>query len=149
MPPLPVKSSGVLMDRAAQKLGLHSQPAPMAINSQMYNGRPACQHCGFCLFFMCEFRSKSTSMVTMLPVAEATGRCEIRADSYVARVEVGSDGRATGVSYFDAQKRMQMQRAKAVVPQPVAVAYGWDKVPDVNLFNAEGLPATPFRLPVK
>lgn len=115
MPPLPVKSSGVLMDRAARALGLHSQPAPMAINSQYYNGRPACQHCGFCLFFMCEFRSKSTSMATMLPIAEATGRCEIRANSYVARVEMGRDGRATGVSYFDAQKRMQMQRAKAVV----------------------------------
>jgi choline dehydrogenase-like flavoprotein len=64
---------------------------------------------------MCEFRSKSTSMVTMLPIAEATGKCEIRPDSYVARVEVGRDGRATGVSYFDAQKRMQLQRAKAVV----------------------------------
>ncbi|HUR33945.1 MAG TPA: GMC family oxidoreductase [Vicinamibacterales bacterium] len=115
MPPLPVKSSGVLMDRAAQKLGLHSQPAPMAINSQYYNGRPACQHCGFCLFFMCEYRSKSTSMVTMLPVAEATGRCEIRPNSYVARVEVGSDGRATGVSYFDAAKRLQLQKARSVV----------------------------------
>jgi len=115
MPPLPVKSSGVLMDRAAQKLGLHSQPAPMAINSQFYNGRPACQHCGFCLFFMCEYRSKSTSMVTMLPVAEATGRCEIRPESYVARIEVDRNGRATGVSYFDARKRVQMQRARAVV----------------------------------
>ena len=115
MPPLPVKSSGVLMDRAAQKLGLHSEPAPMAINSQYYNGRPACQHCGFCLFFMCEYRSKSTSMVAMLPLAEATGRCEIRPDSYVTRVEMGRDGRATGVSYFDRTKRLQMQRAKAVV----------------------------------
>lgn len=115
MPPLPVKSSGVLMDRAAQKLGLHSEPAPMAINSQYYNGRPACQHCGFCLFFMCEYRSKSTSMVAMLPLAEATGRCEIRPDSYVTRVEMGRDGRATGVSYFDRAKRLQMQRAKAVV----------------------------------
>jgi choline dehydrogenase-like flavoprotein len=115
MPPLPVKSSGVLMDRGAQALGLHSQPAPMAINSQYYNGRPACQHCGFCLFFMCEFRSKSTSLATMLPIAEATGRCEIRPDSYVSRVEVGRDGRATGVSYFDPQKRAQLQRAKAVV----------------------------------
>ena len=115
MPPLPVKSSGVLMDRAAQKLGWHSQPASMAINSQYYNGRPACQHCGFCLFFMCEYRSKSTSMVTMLPVAEATGKCEIRPNSYVAKVEMGPDGKARGVSYFDAQKRLQLQRAKAVV----------------------------------
>ena len=115
MPPLPVKSSGVLLDKACAALGLHSQPAPMAINSQYYNGRAACQHCGFCLFFMCEFRSKGTSMVTMLPIAEATGRCEIRPNSYVAKVEMSADGRARGVAYFDAQKRLQLQRAKAVI----------------------------------
>ena len=115
MPPLPVKSSGVLLERGALALGLHPQPSPMAINSQTYNGRPACQHCGFCMFFMCEYRSKSTSMVTMLPLAEATGRCEIRSESYVAHVETGPDGRATGVTYFDARKQLQRQRARAVV----------------------------------
>ena len=115
MPSLPVKSSGVLFEKGARALGFHPQPTPMAINSQFYNGRPACQHCGFCLFFMCEFRSKSTSMATMLPVAEATGRCEIRPESYVARIETNRDGRVTGVAYFDAQKRMLLQRAKAVV----------------------------------
>lgn len=115
MPPLPVKSSGVLLDKGAKALGYHSHPSPMAINSQFYNGRPACQHCGFCLYFMCEFRSKSTSMVTMLPVAEATGRCEIRPGSYVARVETDRQGRATGVSYFDAARRLLRQRARAVV----------------------------------
>src|SRR5262245_41470020 len=115
MPPLPVKSSGVLLERGARALGLHPQSTPMAINSQPYNGRPACQHCGFCLFFMCEFRSKSTSMATMLPVAEATGRCEIRPESYVVRVQIGRDSRATGVEYFDADKHLQLQRARAVV----------------------------------
>jgi choline dehydrogenase-like flavoprotein len=64
---------------------------------------------------MCEYRAKSTSMATMLPLAEATGKCEIRPESYVARVETNDAGRATGVSYFDAQKRMHLQRAKAVV----------------------------------
>jgi choline dehydrogenase-like flavoprotein len=97
MPSLPVKSSGVLLERGARALGLHPQPTPMAINSQFYNGRPACQHCGFCLLFMCEFGSKSTSMAVMLPLAESTGRCEIRPDSYVAQIEVGRNGRATGV----------------------------------------------------
>ena len=29
--------------------------------------------------------------------------------------------------------------------KPIAVRYGWDKTPDVNLFNRAGLPATPFR----
>jgi sialate O-acetylesterase len=33
----------------------------------------------------------------------------------------------------------------AGVPAPVAVRYGWAKVPDVNLCNKEGLPASPFR----
>jgi sialate O-acetylesterase len=35
------------------------------------------------------------------------------------------------------------------VAKPVAVRYGWANTPDVNLFNTEGLPATPFRTDVK
>jgi len=35
------------------------------------------------------------------------------------------------------------------VANPVAVRYGWANVPDVNLFNKEGLPATPFRTDVE
>jgi sialate O-acetylesterase len=31
------------------------------------------------------------------------------------------------------------------VPVPAAVRYGWTNVPDGNLFNAAGLPASPFR----
>ncbi len=31
------------------------------------------------------------------------------------------------------------------VPSPRAVRYGWSNVPEVNLFNSEGLPASPFR----
>jgi sialate O-acetylesterase len=35
------------------------------------------------------------------------------------------------------------------VSTPVAVRYGWTNVPDVNLFNKEGLPASPFRTDVE
>jgi sialate O-acetylesterase len=31
------------------------------------------------------------------------------------------------------------------IADPIAVRYGWDNVPDVNLYNQEGLPASPFR----
>ena len=34
------------------------------------------------------------------------------------------------------------------VKTPVAVRYGWANVPDVNLFNRAGLPASPFRTDV-
>ena len=114
-PPLPVKSSGVLFERGCLKLGLHPQPAPMAILSQPMNGRNACQHCGYCIGFGCEFNAKSSSLASVIPVAEATGNCEIRPDSYAARVETDAAGRATGVLYFDAEKKEQRQLARAVV----------------------------------
>jgi sialate O-acetylesterase len=31
------------------------------------------------------------------------------------------------------------------VKEPIAVRYGWANVPDVNLYNKQGLPASPFR----
>jgi sialate O-acetylesterase len=36
-----------------------------------------------------------------------------------------------------------------IVDKPIAVRYGWANVPDVNLYNKEGLPASPFRTDVK
>jgi choline dehydrogenase-like flavoprotein len=115
MPPLPVKSSGVLLERGARKLGLHPFPAPLAINSQPYRGRPACVHCGFCHGFGCEVGAKSSSLTTMIPEAEATGRCEVRAESYVVQVATDQRGRATGVRYFDRDQRERFQKAKAVI----------------------------------
>ena len=35
----------------------------------------------------CEMRAKSSTLYTMLPEAEATGRCEIRPHSYVTRID--------------------------------------------------------------
>jgi choline dehydrogenase-like flavoprotein len=115
MPPLAVKSSGVLLERGARKLGLHPFPAPMAIVSQAYRGRPACVSCGFCQGFACEVLAKSSALYTMIPEAEQTGRCEVRSESYVFRVATNDRGRVTGVHYFDREKREHFQRARAVV----------------------------------
>ena len=115
MPPMPVKSSGVLMERGARKLSLHPYPAPLAIASQPYRGRPGCVNCGFCIGFGCEVRAKSTSLYTMIPEAEATGRCEVRSESYVFHVETNAQGRATGVRYFDLDKHEHLQKARAVI----------------------------------
>ena len=42
-----------------------------------------CIHCGFCEMFGCEMGAKSSTLVAMIPDAVATGRCEIRPNSYV------------------------------------------------------------------
>ncbi len=115
LPPLPVKSSGVLFERAARKLGWHAYPAALAILSQPYQGRSACMHCGFCEWFGCEFAAKSSTLASVIPVAEKTGRCEIRPNSYVRRISTDKHGRADGVIYFDGERREQFQKAKAVV----------------------------------
>ena len=115
MPPLPVKSSGVLFERGARKLGLHPFPAPMAINSQPYRGRPACVHCGFCHGFACEVTAKASTLFNMIPEAEKTGRCEIRTESYVSRIDTNQRGRATGIAYFDRDGKEGFQKARSVV----------------------------------
>jgi choline dehydrogenase-like flavoprotein len=115
MPPHPPKSTGVLLERGARKLGYKPFPAPMAIASKAYDGRSQCVQCGFCESFGCEVRAKSSSLVTVIPKAVATGRCEIRPNSYARKIETDAKGRATGVKYFDADKKEVFQRAKSVV----------------------------------
>lgn len=115
MPPMPVKSSGVLLEKGATKLGLHAQPEPHAILSQPHNGRPACINCGYCMFFGCEARAKSSTLYAMVPLAEASGRCEIRPESVVIRIDTDAKGRASQVVYLDADGNERAQRAKAVI----------------------------------
>jgi choline dehydrogenase-like flavoprotein len=115
VPPVPLKSSGALMKIAAAQLGLTVVPGPLAIITRPYMGRSGCVNCGMCSGFGCQVRARSSSAVTVLPIAIATGQCEIRAHCYVREISVDSSGRATGAIYFDAQMQEVFQRAKAVV----------------------------------
>jgi choline dehydrogenase-like flavoprotein len=115
LPPMPIKSSGVLFERGARKLGLHPFPAPVAVLSQTYHGRAACTHCGFCESFGCEMNAKSSTLAALIPAAIKTGRCDLRPGSYVRKIEIGKDGRVTGAIYFDPRRREIFQRAHAVI----------------------------------
>jgi len=115
LPPLPIKSTGALLERGARKLGWHPFPAPIAILSQNYRDRAGCVNCGYCEFFGCEVGAKSSTLASVIPIAERTGRCEIRPESYVREIRVGTDGRVTGAVYFDAKKQERFQKSKAVI----------------------------------
>lgn len=114
-PPMPVKASGVLLERAAKKLGLTAYPEPHAILSKPHNGRPACIHCGFCNGYGCEVNAKSSTAVAMIPTALATGNCELRTGCTVHRIETDDGGRAREVRYWEEDGTEQAQRARAVV----------------------------------
>ncbi len=133
MPPMPVKSSGVLMERGAAKLGLTTQPEPLAILTRPHNGRPACINCGYCMYFGCEANAKSSTLAAMIPLAEASGRCEIRAESAVVRIETDARGRASEVVYLDRDGSERAQRTKAVVLSANGV-----ETPRLLLMSASG-----------
>ena len=115
MPPMPVKSSGVLLEKGAKAIGFHAQPAPLAILSQPHNNRPACINCGYCMGFGCEVDAKSSTLAAMIPQAMATGNCEIRPESAVYNVKTGADGRVDEVEYIDADGNQRGQKARAVI----------------------------------
>ena len=115
MPPMPIKSSGVLLERGARKLGLNPQPAPLAILSRPLNDRPPCINCGFCMGFGCEVGAKSSTLAAMIPLAQASGHCEIRAECAVFRLETGPRGRVEEVLYFDPDGNERSQKTRAVV----------------------------------
>ena len=62
------------------------------MNSVPYDGRPACNNCGFCGFFGCPIDAKGDP-VAPLRNALRTGRCEIRPESIVERVLLDASGK--------------------------------------------------------
>jgi len=80
---------------AAERLGYHPYPAPTAANSVPYDGRPACNNCGFCAYFGCPIHAKGDP-VAMLTRAMGTGRAELLAETFVSRIRT-EGRRATGV----------------------------------------------------
>lgn len=71
---------------------------------------------------------------------------------------VAKDGELKGFTIAGADSKFVPAQAKIQgstvevsaegVTDPKAARYGWENVPDVNLFNQEGLPASPFRTDV-
>jgi gluconate 2-dehydrogenase alpha chain len=98
---------------AAQKLGLNPYPAPTAANSIPYDGRPACNNCGFCAFSGCPIHAKGDP-VALLQGALRTGRAALIDETFASRI-VFSGNRATGVELMDQSGRAWTQPARMVV----------------------------------
>ena len=115
MPPLPPNREYQVLKPAALRLGLHPFDIPMLRNSVAYNGRAACMRCRWCVGFACEVDAKNGTQNTVIPVALATGNCELRTECIVKEILTDAQGRVKGVAYFDSDERLQEQTADVVV----------------------------------
>jgi gluconate 2-dehydrogenase alpha chain len=115
LPPLRSMGFGDLAADAMTKLGYHPFPQPAAILSEEYDGRPACSYCGFCSSTGCWNNSKSSTLVSAIAHAEATGKLEIRPNSRVMKILSNDTGQVTGVEYVDENGDLQEQPAGVVI----------------------------------
>jgi sialate O-acetylesterase len=69
---------------------------------------------------------------------------EIKGDTLKGFAIAGEDGKwMHGIAKIEGKTVVV---TSAEVSKPVAVRYGWSKNPPCNLYNKEGLPASPFRI---
>ncbi|WP_223637238.1 GMC family oxidoreductase [Planococcus sp. 4-30] len=106
-PTPPMKKTPLLQrfETATSNLGLSPFMLPSANLSEAYENPDgqqinACQYCGFCERFGCEYGAKTSPEITVVPAARETGNYEIKFNANV--VEVMKEGdRVTGVRYYD------------------------------------------------
>ena len=87
------------LSKAATALGYAPFPYPTAVNSQDYDGRPACVDCGLCSGYGCPSNAKASSAVTTLRKALLTGNCLLLPQTRVTKLLVNGAGNSiTGVN---------------------------------------------------
>ena len=116
--PHPVNAAGLVLARGADALGVDWSPTPLATLSAPRGMAHPCVYRGFCRIG-CSTNAKQSALVTWIPRALAAG-AEIRDLAMVARIEMGRDGRATGLTYHR-QGEWRFQRARHVVAAGYAI----------------------------
>lgn len=92
-------------EKASGKLGYNPYMMPSANLSEPYKNPDgeqinACQYCGFCERFGCEYGAKTSPEITVVPTATKTGNFEPRFHANVVEV-VKKGNKVTGVKYID------------------------------------------------
>lgn len=114
-PPVLTHPVASWIDDAAASVGMHPFPMPRAIITKPKEGRLPCVYCALCGSYGCEVGAKSSTLASLIPEAEKTGRCEVRPGAMVREVVMMKNGRARGVVFIDGDGREQEVRAEIVV----------------------------------
>jgi len=102
MPPGVPMYLSTLMKTALSSSGYTAFPYPTAVNSQPYDGRPACADCGYCSDYGCPTNAKGSTAVTMIRKALLTGNCLLLAETRVQKLVMnGAKDTVTAVECID------------------------------------------------
>ncbi|HEV2509479.1 GMC family oxidoreductase [Bosea sp. (in: a-proteobacteria)] len=114
IPGLPGNNNFKVLEKGARAIGYKEvNTGRMAINSEPRDGRGACQQIGFC-FQGCKSGAKWSTLYAEIPKGEATGKLEVRPESFVQKIEHDASGKVTGVVYLDGKGVQQRQKARIV-----------------------------------
>lgn len=114
LPPHAHSHASAHLGRAFRTLGWGWQANPVAALSAPYDGRPSCNYCGQCQRG-CPRRDKGSADVTFVARALASGRCELRTQAHVLRIEAGPRDRVQRVSWIEPGGAPHTASPRAVV----------------------------------
>ena len=114
MPPVPLFTQGEIIASGFEKQGMHTAPLPLAVTTEIYNGRAACIWDGWC-DAGCPIGALANPVTTDLPLAMQHGAV-LQVNATVSRVLCNETGEfATGVEFFDAAGEKSAMMADLVV----------------------------------
>ncbi len=114
-PPAPPTRFGKKFYDGCEKLGINAFPLPHAMVTTPHKGRNPSNWTGFWNQYGDPTTTRSSTLTSFVPEALATGRFELRPDSYVREITVGPDGRAKSVIYLDSDGQEIEQEASIVI----------------------------------
>ena len=114
-PPMPQSRYAEKFHKGCAELGWNSFPTPQAALSQPFDGRPPTVVSAFAQQHGDPTGTRSSALNVFIPHALATGRYDLRPESYVRELALDSAGRIRAAVYTDADGRTVEQEADAFI----------------------------------
>lgn len=138
-PPHRPRCTELLLKKCAEKIGVPVLLERTAVLSVAYDGRPACHYCGAC-GNGCDVRARFSSLDVIIPKLQRRSNFTLRTHAVAYQVLVDNEGRARGVSFFDAQTKQYYEvEARAVVLAASTVETGRIMLNSKSRFHPNGI----------
>ncbi len=138
-PPHKPRCSELFVRDRAAKIGVPMLHERTAVLSVPYDGRPACHYCGAC-GNGCDVGARFSSLDAIVPKLRKLPNFTLQTNAVAHQVLVNPEGKARGVSYFDAVTRRHYEvEGRAVVLAASTVESGRIMLNSASRFHPKGI----------